>query len=249
MGREKSLVAALFFQVLFSGVLYATPSTTYWTPCVMDIQGYKVWHVTYDTYVPVQKAPNADVLAGKEVLFPVDLGLTVGVLNSQKLQMEVGIDLLEPFDNNPLFLNAKIGYPEGALSEGSPAVQLGIFNVGTKSGVTDFNIIHFLAGKTFPEVGRVTASYYFGNDNLLKSSSGKKENTGLMFAWDKWVVPDKVLLAGDYASGDNLIGGGGLGVYFYFTKNIDLLVGPVWFNDEKINGRWKWTTQLDINFK
>jgi hypothetical protein len=26
-----------------------------------------------------------------------------------------------------------------------------------------------------------------------------------------------------------------------------LLVGPVWFNEEAINGRWKWTIQLDIN--
>jgi hypothetical protein len=38
-----------------------------------------------------------------------------------------------------------------------------------------------------------------------------------------------------------------VGLYYYFTKNIDLLTGPVWFNDEGINGKWKWTVQLDIN--
>lgn len=237
------------FSLLWSHFVHATPSTTYWTPCVMDIQGYKLWHITYDTYVPLQKTPNADAAAGKEVTFPVDLGLTVGVLNSQKLQMEVGFDLLEPFDNYPLFFNAKVGYPENTLSKNAPALQVGIFNVGTKKDVTNYNIAHFMVGKTFPSIGRLTASYYVGNSKLLVSSAGKKENTGFMVAWDRWIVTDKVLLAGDYASGKNALGAGGLGVYFYFTKNIDLLVGPVWFNDEKINGRWKWTTQLDINFK
>ena len=44
------------------------------------------------------------------------------------------------------------------------------------------------------------------------------------------------------------IGGGGFGMYYFFTKDISLLTGPVWFNDHVINGGWKWTTQLDINF-
>ena len=37
-------------------------------------------------------------------------------------------------------------------------------------------------------------------------------------------------------------------MYHYFTKDISLLTGPVWFNDHAINGQWKWTVQLDINF-
>jgi len=61
-------------------------------------------------------------------------------------------------------------------------------------------------------------------------------------------VPDKIVFAADYASGDNAIGGGGAGLYYYFSKNVDLLVGPVWFNDSGINGKTKWTVQLDINF-
>jgi len=56
------------------------------------------------------------------------------------------------------------------------------------------------------------------------------------------------VLAADYASGKNYIGGGGFGMYHYFTKDISLLTGPVWFNDHAINGQWKWTVQLDINF-
>ncbi len=58
---------------------------------------------------------------------------------------------------------------------------------------------------------------------------------------------NKLVLAADYASGNNVIGGGGVGVYYYFTKDISLLTGPVWFNEQDINGKWKWTIQLDIN--
>ena len=34
---------------------------------------------------------------------------------------------------------------------------------------------------------------------------------------------------------------------YFFTKNISILTGPVWFNDSKVNGEQKWTTQLDVN--
>lgn len=42
--------------------------------------------------------------------------------------------------------------------------------------------------------------------------------------------------------------GGGVGVYYFFTKNISVLGGPVWFNDRELNGGQKWTIQWDINF-
>ena len=44
-------------------------------------------------------------------------------------------------------------------------------------------------------------------------------------------------------------GGGGVGIYTYFTPDISLLTGPVWFNDTTLNGNLLWTIQLDINFK
>jgi hypothetical protein len=57
----------------------------------------------------------------------------------------------------------------------------------------------------------------------------------------------RLVLAADYASGNNAIGGCGVGACYYFTPRISLLTGPVWFNEEAINGEWKWTIQLDIN--
>jgi hypothetical protein len=92
------------------------------------------------------------------------------------------------------------------------------------------------------------AAYYVGNEEVLKSSSGETESSGYMFAFDHQIVPGKWVLAGDYASGMNAIGGGGVGVYYYFTPNISILCGPVWFNDTSINGDTKLSVQLDINF-
>lgn len=241
--------------LLFGGTALragATPSSTYWTPCTIDIQAYKVGHITYDNYTTLGK--NGPARGGQA--FPNDLGLTAGVLPWDKLQMEIGIDWLEPTDY-PAFFNAKIGSPEGALFKGSPALEAGIFNVGTRKGATDQNICYIVTGRSLPgNLGRLHFSIYIGNAGVLRSSDGGLQNAGLMAGYDYgfWQIKspegdyNRMVLAGDFASGRNAIGGGGAGLYYYFTKNIDILAGPVWFNDKGLNGDWKWTTQLDINF-
>jgi len=110
-----------------------------------------------------------------------------------------------------------------------------------------------------------TSNIQFACSNLVANGAygagdvnrGKLQNSGGMVGYDYgfWKVKDKEgneyskwVFAADYASGKNFIGGGGFGMYHYFTKDISLLTGPVWFNDHVINGGWKWTTQLDINF-
>jgi len=236
--------------ILTAGITYATPSTTYWTPMTMDIQPYGVLHIGVDNYFTVfRKAANG---GGS---FPMDFGLTMGVLPFEKLQMEVGVDLLEPTDY-PLFFNAKIGTSEDTLFKGSPTLQLGIFNVGTKNNVTNQNIVFGVIGKSIPGIGRISAGPYIGNERVLVDKNGDEENTGIMVAFDHGFMPvkdkagseyNKLVFAADYASGKNAIGGGGMGLYYYFTKDISLLTGPVWFNEEAINGKWKWTIQLDIN--
>lgn len=95
-----------------------------------------------------------------------------------------------------------------------------------------------------------------GSTNTLRSSDGDVENEGFMIGWDKGFYPvkeadrqfNRFMLAADYASGDNAIGGGGVGLYAFFTPDVSLLMGPVWFNDKDLNGDYKWTVQLDINF-
>lgn len=164
-------------------------------------------------------------------------------------------DLLEASDD-PWFFNAKIGSPEGAWFKNSPAVNVGVFNVGTQKDVTDQDVFDVLVGKTIPVLGRLFLGGYVGNGNTLVNANGDSDNTGFMVGFDRGFLPikdkagdeyNRVVLAGDWASGKNAIGGGGAGVYYYFSRNVSLLTGPVWFNEPDLNGEWKWTIQLDIN--
>jgi hypothetical protein len=208
----------------------------------MDIQPYGVFHIGVDNYTTIGKKG----LASGGSMFPTDFGITVGILPFEKIKMEVGIDLLEPSDD-PLFFNAKVGILENTFFNESPAFNIGIFNVGTKKDVTDYNIFNFVIGKTLPlNLGRLHIAYYTGG-NTLKDSNGNVDNNGFMFGYDKYIYEDKIMFAADYASGKNAIGGYGVGLYYFFTSSISLLVGPVWFNDTGVNGDMKWTSQLDIN--
>jgi len=240
---------------LLAGTACATPSTTFWTPATTDIQPCKTLHLGVDDYFTVfRKQRNG---AGA---FPTDLQAEIGILPFDKLQAEIGVDYLEPSDY-PFFFNAKLGTPEGALFGGAPALNVGLFNVGTKRGVTDYDIVDILVGKTIPYFGRLFVGGYVGNAGTLVSSDGSSDNAGVMVAMDHGFLPvkdlpvkdqhgdefNRLVFAADWASGRNAIGGGGAGLYYYFTKNNSLLTGPVFFNDQGLNGAWKWTTQLDIN--
>jgi len=248
----RNLGFTFFGLILMVGVAFATPSTTYWTPAVMDIQPYGVLHIGVDNYFTVFMTAKKGASA-----FPTDVGLTMGVLPFKKLQMEIGIDLLEPSDY-PVYFNAKLGTPEDSLFKWCPGLSVGVFNVGTEKDLTDMNIVFGILGKTIPKIGRIHVGPYFGNRNakaFIMEDSGN-EDLGVMVGFDRGFLPKKdkdgnefnrLVIAGDYASGKNALGGGGFGVYYFFTRDISLLTGPVWFNDEDINGKWKWTIQLDVN--
>lgn len=247
----KKILFAAFAVLATAMVAAATPSTTYWTPMVMDFQGYLVPHVGIDNYFTYDKTLES----GEQGAFPTDIGFTIGLIPSDKIQLEVGVDALYPSDN-PYYFNAKLGAPENSLFDGAPALEVGIFNVGTKMDVTDQDIVYGVIGKTIPLVGRLSLGPYVGNSKVLLNKDGEVANTGYMVAFDRGFLPNKdadgidynrVVLAADYASGNNVLGGGGFGLYYFFTSKLSLLTGPVWFNEPMINGAWKWTTQLDIN--
>lgn len=249
MKRVKMLAAAAAIVAMACGSAMATPSTTYWTPMTLDIQSYKVMHLGIDNYFRVDRKGSSEGVAA----LPTDVGLTIGILPFEKIQMEVGVDAqYGPTSEYPYSFNAKIGAPENALFNGAPALQVGIANAGTKNKITNQNILYGVIGKSIPVLGRLSVGPYIGN----KTALGGTDDSGFMVALDHGLFPakdaagneyNKVVLAGDYASGKNGFGAGGFGVYYFFTKDISLLTGPVWFNETAINGTWKWTTQLDIN--
>jgi hypothetical protein len=190
-------------------------------------------------------------------VYPVTTGLTIGVLPWEKLQLEVGFDLLLP-SHDPLLLNAKLGTPEGTFFKGSPSVAIGIFGVGTRAGATDFDILYGQVQKNLPWGGYISAGGYYGAGAtaLWTSSTGGVNRAGFMGAI---AGPDitvgipglkKIVPVADVQTGKNVFAAGGGGLYFYFTDTISVLTGPVFFFDQALQpgGRSSfWTVQLDVD--
>lgn len=268
-GAWVSLCALL----LLAPMAFATPSTTFWTPMVMDIQPFAVAHLGIDNYF----RPKSSETPGVAPQFATDITLpTIGVLPFKKVQMEAGVDYFATV-RHPWLFNAKFGSPEDSFFKGQPALEVGIYDLGNNfsGGITpqnpggtfarvDYDVVYGVIGKSIPKIGRFTAGPYIGNKAAFVSQAlavgeapSAADNVGYMLAFDHSLAPVKdkdgsvlysrVVLAADYESGHNALGAVGGGVYYYFTPDISLLVGPTVFNDNHINGRWKITTQLDIN--
>jgi hypothetical protein len=186
-GRLARGILILFLSIFWPGMVHSTPSTTYWTPMTLDIQSYGVPHLGVDNYFTGNSA------------FPTDFGLTIGVLPGDKLQMEVGIDVfVNTFKPDfaiehahPVSFNAKIGVLEDTLCKGAPAIQIGIFNAGTRSSVqnTDFtnaDIVYGVIGKSIANLGRFSVGPYFGLPAAMRSQyrgPAKRRSYGCMGLW------------------------------------------------------------------
>jgi hypothetical protein len=251
--RRPPTVVALLAVLVVPAVARATPSTTYWAPSTANCQALGLPHATYDTYFgkgPAAGSPGAPN-------YPIDTGLTMGILPSKKVQAEVGFDLLLP-SQDPLFLNAKVCTPESALFKGSPSLSAGIYNLGFKKGVTDYNVLHLMAQKAIGGNGYIAAGLYhgLGSESLFTNSEGKVVRTGAMaglFSPDINVGMKglkKINFTADVQTGKNVLGAGGAGLYVYFTDTISLLTGPVLFFDKALQPggrRMLWTFQLDVD--
>lgn len=244
--------------LLFSTSVLATPSTTFWAPSTPYLQPFGVLHITYDTYF----------LNGYN--FPIVVGLTSGLIPLKEIQLEAGFDLLYPspfVDSSgkrilPLLLNAKIGTPEDTFFDGQPGWSFGIFNLGFEKGINNYNILHFMLGKTMREdwgalkyIGTIQFGFYYGLEKaLFQSSDGKTNQFGIMAGWFSYPIDvpliDKIILAADIMTGKNAFGAAGGGIYFYMIPSISLLTGPVFFFDKNAAlapQGWIWTLQLDVD--
>ncbi len=240
----------LFFAVLLcSFPLAGGPSSVFWTNCTTDVYPAGTCHFDEDNYMTLFNQ------RGHGSSLPPDTGLEWGAFQWGNLSAETGVDCMGGTDD-PVYFNFGIAIGEGKLFANAPSFKIGIFNVGTRtsgSKRTNQNIVDFIIGKTLPDpiggrlfIGGFAGSHAMGRNNL-----------GYMIAYDRLFCP-RTFCDGtnyhqwefcmDYASGKNTIGGGGAAVGYYFTPNISLLTGPVWFNSKKFNGNWKWSVQIGINF-
>jgi hypothetical protein len=251
--RGPGRAALLALAVLAPSTVTATPSTTYWAPSTANCQAWRTPHITYDTYFG--KGPSAGSSGAPN--YPIDTGLTMGVSPASKLQAEVGFDLLLP-SPDPFYLNAKLCTPESSLFKGSPALSAGIYNVGFKDGVTDYNVLHFMAQKAIGGTGYLAAGVYhgLGSESLFTNSEGEVVRTGLLGGIFSPDIPigirglKKINFTADVQTGKNVLGAGGVGVYLYFTDAVSLLTGPVWFFDRALQPGGRkllWTFQIDVD--
>ena len=91
------VVMAAAMAAIVPAAAQATPSTIYWAPSGGDVSG--VWRagITYETY------------ASKTGAYPIDTGLTVGLLPGNKVQAEAGFDLLLPGQKpTQFYVNGKV---------------------------------------------------------------------------------------------------------------------------------------------
>lgn len=234
----------------------ATPSTLFWTPATTYVQPYLVPHVTYDTYF------------NDRANYPMDLGLTVGVLPFEKFVAEVGVDAFLPYwgSQNAVFgspagalqFNFKLGVPEGAHGEWFPGITAGMYGIGVNSA-TQFDVIHAEVGKTF-SFGAITVGGYYGaggSNAYWSDADGVVLTRGGFIG--SYVSPDLVLdLKGlnkinffaDIQTGNNAFSAAGAGIGIYFTPSIDLLTGPVFFLNRYAQpgqSTFMWSVQLDVD--
>ncbi|MBT0653566.1 hypothetical protein [Geomobilimonas luticola] len=248
MIRTAGLAMALF--VATTGAALATPSTQVWIPST-DVQAFGTAHLNFDTYIRTSK--NGPVSNNYIVAGP-----TVGVLPFEKVQAEVGFDYIDGgtssgTDQSPIYFHGKLGTPEGSLFNHSPAIAVGIYNMGTKTGgtaMTKQNIAYGLLAKTIPVVGRISAGGYHGSSTVLLDENGKSANDGVMLSWDRTMseISDKLWVAVDYMSGKNANGALNFGVSWAFAKNVSVIFGYDIYNNAMTGGKNTFTTQVDINF-
>ncbi len=253
--RATGIVLAAFALCGFvATIASATPSTQVWIPST-DIQPYKTFHINFDTYVRANT--NED---GSRTPPVVVIGPTFGVLPFEKIQGEVGFDVISgggDLDKYPLYFHGKLATPEESLFQFSPAIAVGGYNFGTKSGdarngepATNQNMVYGLVAKTLPVVGRLSAGYFVGNKKVLLDENGDSDEKGLLLSWDRTMteISDKLWVAIDYQGTKSALGALSFGASYAFAKNVSLLLGYDIYNKRATGGENTVTLQVDINF-
>ncbi len=242
--------------VCLTSCLNATPTTLFWTTVTTDIVPTGSIHIDVDDYFTLNRH---DVVQNGR--FPTDIGLTYGLFDWNNLKLEVGVDYFAA-TLDPWYFNAKMGVDENLFFEHAPSAAIGIYYLGTRHRTsyrgwfsaivhprTDVNAAYYSLGKTLPFLdnfriflGGYHLNSFFGTPNGIQYGFEYKfmPATYCDTEYFKWT------LCGDYASGKNIVGGGGFAAIYYFIPEVWVETGPVFFNSAHWNGRWKWSIQFNI---
>lgn len=246
--KISALLIVLFLQFT---ILEGTQTSLFWTYCTTDVVETGQGNFEVNSIFTVFKKEKT------RSILPTEIGVEVGLFTWKEISGEAGFDFFGGM-NNPLFFNAKIGMKEGKLFDKAPSWSLGIFGIGTEyhgKYKTNFNVVDFVIGKTLPDwlgiESRVFVGGFCGNKSIGKNSQGYMLGYSVNFSPAKYLDDRKYFkwnFIADYASGKNNIGGGGFAITYFFTPDVSVQTGPVWFNTNKFNGSWKWAIGIYIVF-
>ena len=220
----------------------ARPTSAFWTPCTTDTVAEKTLHVNANGYCHLSHDKHAPCT--------LDLGLEIGALSWNNINTELGVDYWNSRSDH-VYFNGKVAVPEGVLCfDNAPSLSVGFFNAATMHRKNQ-TVVDIVAGKALPrDGGRAFIGLFQGGHGFGKNRGG------VMLAYEKKFYPvkdaqdkefDRWKLVADFATGKNAIGGGGVGITYYFTPVISLNAGPVWFTDRRKNGHWKLAIQFDMD--
>jgi hypothetical protein len=173
----------------------------------------------------------------------IGIGLINGFLKGNKFNAESGFDYKScggNADDNPLYLNAKAGFPEGALGEGMPALAGGAFDVGTNGKTNDYNVLYGLASKTIrlgaADLGKFSAGWFAGSADLLLDRNGSKDNSGLLAAWARVVpeISENLWASVDYLGTASAYGSWNFGLAWKFNSKVSAIAGYNIFTDKDL---------------
>lgn len=230
-------------------LLEAQPTSVFWTNCTTDVTPTGTGVIEVYNYFTVFNR------RGHGQSFRPDVGFLLGIFSWKDFSAEAGVDYFGGADD-PLYFNTKIGIPEDKLFLKAPSLSVGVFNIGTRthtSGRTNQNIVDLVIGKSLPK--SIGGRFFLGG--FTGSKAMGQNRGGFMVAYQRTFCHtkdcngkeyDKWMLNADYASGENTIGGGSAAISYYFSPDIYLETGPVFFNTAKYNGTWKWSVQLYYYF-
>ena len=244
-----SICPIIFSLAILGGESFATSTTHIWAPST-DVQGFKVWHVTSDIYIPEKKEAT-----GNRLPAVTNIGLTVGVLPFKRVNAELGFDHksgLGMIDNYPFYGNFKIGIPENSFGKFSPALAVGVFDIGTKRRTTDYNVFYGKLARTFEigkwPLGRVSLGIFSGNSKLLLNRLGEKDNSGFFGAWERTIkeVSDKIWFCIEYMGTESVYGSANFGASWKFAPNVSIVGGYNIYNISTFVNTA--TLQVDIDF-
>lgn len=240
MKPVKMLATAAVFVAMASSSAMAFYSGQINIPST-DAKSLKEVTIGINNYARFSSAPDA----GPNTY---DIGVTTGLLPFEKIKLEVGVDYATTGTGSvyPFTYNAKLATTEDALFKYMPAFAVGGFGLGTIKAQNPADVVYGLMARTLPVVGRISVGGYTGDKDAL---NGDKNNKGLLVSWDRTIteVSDKLWLGVDYMSGKNSLGGVGIGGSWTFSKQVTLLTGVSFYNDETLAGKPTFTTQLLIN--